>query len=100
MEEASDDEVWIRRLIECLDLEIGCAGVARGTGDQPQRRLAILHSPDLVRTSPMTRDQSQVAGEGAGPDRQQARQVGQDASAESLSLVGHLVSTPPPAEQV
>ena len=100
VDEASDHEVWISRLIERLDFEIGCAGVARGAGDQPQRRLAILQPPDLVRTSPMTRDQSQIAGEGASPDRQQARQVGQDASGESLSLVGHLVSTPSTAEQV
>ena len=41
----------------------------------------------------MARDQSQVAGEEPAPDRQQPRKVGQDASRESLSLVGHLVST-------
>ena len=86
-----DDEVRIRRQVERLDLEVGRARVARRSGDQTQRGLAVLEPPHLERAGPVARDQPQVAGRRRRADREQRGQMREHAGGERLGLGRHAV---------
>ncbi len=61
-DDRADGEVGVGGGVEGLDLGVAAVRVVGGTGDQAQRRLAVLHSPALVDAGPVGGLQPEVAG--------------------------------------
>src|SRR3954464_465842 len=100
-EQPRHQQIGVGGRVDALHLDVrGPLPVPRRAGHEADGGLPVLQPPAGERAGPVRRDQPQVGGDRRGADREQGRQVGQQAGDERLAVRGQPEPALAPAHEV